>query len=151
MYSSAKIFTILLSLFLLLILAGCNSGRVEVEPAGGTQTIGDLPTTGDTSSTGGTATETGNRILSWQTPTLYSDGTPVAPGDIKEYRVYFSTSSGSYSPENSYIVSAPTTSIRIKDIITTGTGTYYFAVTAVDLADIESDFSNEASTVLTDP
>lgn len=145
MHSSAKISFIYLSLVLLVILAGCSNGRIDVEPAAGVSTTGDNPSTGENPTTGGTTTGTKNAFLSWGTPTLYTDGTPVAPGNIKEYRVYFGTSSGSYS---SSPVSNQTTSIQVKDIITRGTGTYYFVVTAIDLTDVESDFSNEVSAVL---
>lgn len=87
-------------------------------------------------------------ILSWDAPTLYSDGTPFAPGVLKEFRVYFGTQPRSYSTGSYYTVSAPTTTVRIYDILSAGTGTYYFSVTAVDVMDMESGPSNEVSTFI---
>ena len=85
--------------------------------------------------------------LSWDAPTTYTDGSPLL--DLKEYRVYFSTSpDGPYSAGQYYSVSAPATSVKVKDVISLGTGTYYFVVTAVDSTGWESIPSNEVGRYL---
>ena len=84
--------------------------------------------------------------LAWDAPTTYSDGSPLL--DLKEYRIYYSTSSGPYSTGNYYTVSAQTTSIKAKDVISQGTGTYFFVITAVDSTNRESNPSNEVSRYL---
>jgi len=85
-------------------------------------------------------------MLVWEAPTTYTDGSPLL--DLKEYRVYFSTSSGPYSTGNFYSVSAQTTAVKAKDVASQGTGTYYFVVTAVDSANKESNPSDEVSRYL---
>ena len=83
--------------------------------------------------------------LTWDAPTSYTDGSPLAPGDLKEFRIYFSTQPGSYSTSSYYTVLAPATSITVTEIISQSAGTYYFVVTAVDTTNMESDISNEVS------
>ncbi len=92
--------------------------------------------------------------LTWDAPKKYTDDSDLAETDIKEYKVYFSTSpitqpTGSYYPiysdPNSMITP---TSVTVNSIIPQKTGTYYFAVTAVDRTDMESDLSNEVSKTL---
>ena len=74
--------------------------------------------------------------LIWDAPTTNADGTPLT--DLAGYKVYFGTASRSYG--------AP---INIGNVTTyTVTGltpgiTYYFAATAYDTSNNESDFSNE--------
>jgi hypothetical protein len=80
--------------------------------------------------------------LSWYAPTTYTDGSALL--DLKEYRVYFSTSPDPYSTGSYFSVPASTTSVKVRDIIPVGTGTYYFVITAVDSTDTESDPSNVA-------
>jgi hypothetical protein len=123
--------SLLLSTVLAIILSGCSSDHVN------TALMNSDTTTG--------ITTTSPSILAWDAPSAYTDSTPLAESDLKEYRIYFSTQSGTYSATSSSIVSAPTTSVKVYDIISTGTGTYFFVVTAVDIADRESVFSNEVS------
>jgi fibronectin type 3 domain-containing protein len=80
----------------------------------------------------------GSAQLTWDAPTTNTDETPLT--DLDGYKVYYGTSSGSY-----------TTSINVGNVTTyTVTGlssgtTYYFAVTAYDLSANESDYSNEVN------
>lgn len=83
--------------------------------------------------------------LAWDRPLTYTDGTELLESDLKEYRVYFSTVSGSYPTGTYYPVPAPATEVTVTTVISQGTGTYYFKVTAVDKNDSESDYSNEVS------
>ena len=85
-------------------------------------------------------------ILVWDAPTTNTDGSALP--DLKEYRVYFSTSPDPYSTGSYYPVSAPATSAKVKDIIPQGSGIYFFVVTAVDSTDCESDPSNVVSKYL---
>ncbi len=107
--------------FLFAALAGC-SGGVNVDVKG--------------------TPYTGNGILSWGTPTMYSDGTQLSTENIKGYRVYGRTPSGTYNPEIHYFVSAPTTSVYVKNF-NLPVGQYYFVVTSLDTSDMESGFSDE--------
>jgi hypothetical protein len=77
----------------------------------------------------------------WDAPTTCTDGSALL--DLKEYRIYFSTSPDPYSAGSYYLVSASTTGVKVKDVLPLETGTYYFVVTAVDSADRESTPSNE--------
>jgi fibronectin type 3 domain-containing protein len=67
---------------------------------------------------------------------------PNAETDLAGYRVYVGTASGTYS--------APRTIGLQTTYTVTGlaAGTYYFAVTAVNTAGLESDFSNEVYTTV---
>jgi hypothetical protein len=84
-------------------------------------------------------------LLSWTTPTAFSDGAPASASDVGGYRIYFGTSPGSYTT-GSYDSSSSTLSVNISDLISNGLGTYYFAVTAItNTTGEESDYSNEVS------
>ncbi len=104
-----------------------------------TTTTGTIPGTASTVATAAS-------MLSWDTPTTYTDGS--SPLVLKEYKVYFSTSPNPRSTGNFYPVPPTATSVKIKDIISLGTGTYYFVVSAVDSTDNESDPSNMVSRYL---
>ncbi len=78
--------------------------------------------------------------LSWDPPTTNADGTPLT--DLAGYKIYYGTESGNY-----------TNHLDVGNVTTytlTGLqpGTYYFAVTAYDTSNNESDFSNEVSTTI---
>lgn len=103
-------------------------------------------TTSETSTTGTTPVSTlatTDPTLVWDAPKTYTDGSALL--DLKEYRVYFSTSPSPYSTGSYYQVPAPTSSVKVKDVISLGTGTYYFVVTALDSINRESDPSNVVS------
>ncbi len=91
-------------------------------------------------------TSTTATTLSWDAPATYTDGSSLL--DLKEYRIFYSTSHSPYSTGIYFSVPAPFTSVKIKDVISLGTGTYYFVVTAVDSAGRESNPSNEVSRCL---
>jgi fibronectin type 3 domain-containing protein len=67
---------------------------------------------------------------------------PNLEEDIAEYRVYVGTSSRQYSAFHS---AGSATSLRVAGLI--AGRTYYFAVTAVNTAGLESGFSSEVSSV----
>ncbi len=117
MYNT-KVYIEFTALLLLMTLVGCGGGTTE-------------------------ATYTGAAKLSWSTPTTNSDGSPLLASNIKGYRVYIRTASGAYNPGIYYFVSAPSTSVSIKDL-NLPVGQYYFAVTTLHISSVESGFSNEA-------
>ncbi len=108
---------------LLTIFAGCGGGVSVETKAGSTPYIG-------------------NAILSWATPTTFSNGNQLPSTNIKGYRIYSRSPSGTYNPGASYLVTAPATSIYVKTL-NLPVGQYYFVVTTLDLSGMESDFSNE--------
>jgi hypothetical protein len=91
-------------------------------------------------------TTTPAATLSWDSPTTFTDGTALL--ELKEFRVYFSTSHNPYSFGSCYPVFASSTSVKLIDLISQGAGTYFFVVTAVDATNRESDPSNEVSMYL---
>jgi len=86
---------------------------------------------------GGTAT------LRWGAPTSYENGSPLNPkSDIAIYMIYYGTSTQNYS--QAILVANPgETTITHK--LNLSSGTYYFAVRAIDTRGRESNFSEEVS------
>jgi hypothetical protein len=128
----------LLFILIVITLLGCNSG-------GGTNVavIGGTPPTSPISPA--------PSALSWEAPTKYSDGTPLPAGGLKGYKVYYSAWPGTYSAASYYFVPSPNLSVTIEDLtraFNLKAGTYYFAVSAVDSTDVESDLSNEVSKLI---
>lgn len=74
--------------------------------------------------------------LRWKAPTENVDGTPLL--DLATYRIYYGEASGDY-----------TTEVAVNDVTATEhrlslpSGSYYFAMTAVDRDGNESGYSNE--------
>jgi hypothetical protein len=85
------------------------------------------------------ATATGSASLTWNPPTQNTDGSPLT--DLAGYRVYWGTSQGNYS--NAVTVNNPGLSTYVVDQLTPAT--WYFTVTALNAAGVESGFSNVAS------
>ncbi|MBN1240075.1 MAG: putative Ig domain-containing protein, partial [Gammaproteobacteria bacterium] len=81
----------------------------------------------------------GTATLSWTAPTQRTDGSALT--DLTGYRVYSSTDPDDLgSPTD--IDNAGITTYVVENLTS---GTWYFAVTAVDSSGLESDFSNVAS------
>ena len=74
--------------------------------------------------------------LSWQPPSRNEDGTLLH--DLAGYRIYYGTESGSYAHDVA-VSGAETT----REDVRLASGTYYFAMTAVDAEGNESAHSNE--------
>lgn len=84
----------------------------------------------------------GSATVSWDIPTTNADGTMLS--DLDGFIVYYGTQSGSYT--QSVRVTDPTVnSVVIADL---ATGTWFFAVSAVDESDNESALSQEVSKVV---
>ena len=79
----------------------------------------------------------GSATLSWTAPTLNEDGTALT--DLAGYKIYYGTSSGTYTVE--IPVDVGTTTLVVENLTP---DTYYFAGTAINSSDVESRFSDEA-------
>ena len=142
---------ILLVIACMVVTSGCG-GDVTIDPqqagAGGTGsgTGGTGSGAGSTGSgAGGTGSGTPPPIaptpplstqLFWDAPTTNPDGSPLN-GTLAGYKVYYGTSSGSYST----VIDAG--NVTSYDVSGLAAGTYYFVVTAYDTFGSESPFSNE--------
>ncbi|MGI9224740.1 MAG: putative Ig domain-containing protein, partial [Woeseiaceae bacterium] len=85
---------------------------------------------------------TGSVTLSWVPPTRNEDGSLLV--DLAGYRVYWSRDGGAYDPPVS--IDNPSVTLYVVENLTPGN--YEFVVTAVNLAGIESRFSNSAMKVV---
>jgi hypothetical protein len=85
----------------------------------------------------------GNVTLGWAAPTENTNGTNLT--NLGGYKIYYGTVSKQYSTTIS--VSSPATLSYVIDALTVGQ-TYYFAVTAVSAAGIESSYSPEISATI---
>jgi hypothetical protein len=85
------------------------------------------------------ATATGSAALTWNPPTDNADGTPLS--NLAGYRVYWGTAEGSYA--HSVTLDNPGLSSYVVDQL--APATWYFMLTAINAAGVESDYSNAAS------
>lgn len=120
-----KHFFVLFLLFVLVSAIASCGGGVSQTPAGAGGSV-----------SGGGGSATGIAALSWNAPTMNTDGTPLT--DLAGYKVYYGTKPRTYT--NSIVIGNVT-----KYTINLASGTYYFTVTAYDSTGLESTFSNEAS------
>lgn len=74
--------------------------------------------------------------LSWQAPTENVDGSPLE--DLAGYKIYYGSESRSYTDQVQ--VNSPSTTTQD---VTLASGSYYFAMTALDVEGNESAYSNE--------
>lgn len=82
------------------------------------------------------ASAAGSASLSWDAPVQYTDGTSLPGSALSAYRIYHGTSAGSLSSVAE--VDSATTSFVVNNL---GSGTHYFAVTAVTSGGAESGYS----------
>ncbi|MCG8006059.1 MAG: putative Ig domain-containing protein [Candidatus Thiodiazotropha lotti] len=85
-----------------------------------------------------TTPTTGSISLTWVAPATRTDGSPLDMSEISGYRLYMGTSNNNLSA----VVDVDDCTISNHLIENLETGTYYFAITAYDLAGNESDLSN---------
>lgn len=78
----------------------------------------------------------GTVTLNWQAPTQNVDGTPLT--DLAGYRIHYGTTSRSYTQSVAVGTSGATS-----HALQLPSGTYYFAMTALDAQGNESAYSNE--------
>lgn len=81
---------------------------------------------------------TGNATLSWSAPTQREDGSALT--NLAGYQIYYGRSPGSYS--SSVRVGSGVTSYVIENL---SSGTWYFSMTSIDAAGLESERSGEVS------
>lgn len=84
-------------------------------------------------------TASGSASLSWVAPTTHTDGSSMT--DLAGFRIYYGTQQGSLGTRIDVTNPTVTTSV----VPNLSSGTWYFAVTAVDSAGHESGYSNVAS------
>ena len=82
---------------------------------------------------------TGSASLTWKLPTTRADG--LAVGALSGYRIYYGTASGVYA-SNIFVAGGNKTAGSVGGL---GRGTWYFAVTTVDVSGNESGFGYEMS------
>jgi Putative Ig domain len=80
----------------------------------------------------------GSVTLSWEAPTLNTDGTPLT--DLAGYRIYFGKISRQYN--NEITIDGPGITTYVVDNLSPDT--YYFAATAINSTGMESSYSGEA-------
>jgi hypothetical protein len=126
------------------MLASCGGG--ETAPASGS---GATPTTGGSSgvTTGnpggtGSTSNTGSATLSWSAPTENADGSAIS--NLAGYRIYHGTSATSMTD----VIQVPNPGISLYVVDNLAAGTHYFAITAYNTNDLESDQSAVASKVV---
>ncbi len=78
----------------------------------------------------------GSATLTWQPPTLNSDGSPLS--DLSAFKVYWGTALGSY-PQSTKVSNA---AARTHTVTGLAKGTWYFVVTALNAQGVESPYSN---------
>jgi hypothetical protein len=89
-------------------------------------------------------TATGGAVLTWTTPTENTNGTPLT--DLAKYRIYSADTEVSLGSAAPVEVNVGTNTYTFDSL---PEGTKYFAVTAVNSADIQSVMSNTSSKVIT--
>ena len=92
----------------------------------------------------GTAPTLGSVSLQWTAPVARADGNALAMGEIAGYTLYYGTTLGNY-PNSVDINDANTFSATVSDL---PADTYYFVVTARDIAGLESGYSSVATRLL---
>jgi hypothetical protein len=85
---------------------------------------------------------TGSVTLSWSPPTENEDGTLLV--DLAGYRIYWSRDGGGYGPP--VAIDNPSVTLYVVENLTPGS--YEFVATAVNIAGIESQFSNSVTRVV---
>jgi hypothetical protein len=141
---------ILLASLIITSLFGCGGGGGAANLDTSTSSNGDQTSTGSnggqtsTGSNGGqTSTEGVVLTLAWNAPTTNTDGSSLNPAtDLSQYKIYYGTASLTYTTVVNVTNPGTTT---ISKTLNLSPGTYYFAVTTVDAAGHESDYSNEVT------
>ena len=91
-----------------------------------------------------TAVTPSSVTVAWDAPVMRADGSPLAPGEIEGYHVYYGTMEGDY-PNSIDVNDGTATQVSITDL---SKGTYYFVFTTYDTAGRESEYSTVVSTTL---
>lgn len=89
-------------------------------------------------------TSSGDAVLSWIAPTQNTNGTTLT--DLTKFRIYTATTAAALASATPIEVAGSVTTYTLKDL---PQGTKYFAVTAVNSANVESVMSNAQSKDIT--
>lgn len=123
--------------WLLIILTSCG---------GGGETTAEVGT-----SSGNNCGSNNSATLTWNQPTQRMNGDNLSSSEISAYRIYYGTSSGTYTHTKDVSTGSSCVAATCATTITGLSGTYYFVVTAIDNSSpqaYESGFSNEVSKCL---
>ena len=113
------------------LLAACGGGGGSASTDATQSPTSDSPTA--------PAAATGTATLSWVAPQTKADGSALS--DLAGYRIYYGTSSGSYT--ESVTISDPSaTTYTLQNL---SASTYYFVLRAYDTTNAESASSAEVS------
>ena len=122
-----KIFSIINVSLIIAVLGGCGGGTASFNgPQVGTRTV----------------------QLSLVAPSTYSDGSPIPPGAIAGYKIYYGLDSSTYTSNPielaPNVISGSLGTVAVTMTVVLGQ-TYYIAATTYDAFGLESDYSNEMS------
>jgi Fibronectin type III domain len=92
---------------------------------------------GGSSSAGAPAVSASAVTLTWNPPMTRKDGSPLAPGEIGGYRLYYGTTEGNYI----YSIDINDGTAESATVTDLTAGKYYFVITTYDTEGRESDFS----------
>lgn len=84
--------------------------------------------------------------LAWDPPTTDAEGEPL--DDLAGYRLYFGTRAPLSQARDTFVEVGTSTTYRLEGL---APGTWFFAITAVDVNGNESEFSNEVGAELGAP
>lgn len=117
-----------------------SGGWSGTKAASGTQVIATInATTSFTLTCSWSGSGGGSATIRWNRPTTNTDGSPL--NDLARYRIVYGTSAGAMN--RSTVIDDPSrTSATISSLTN---GTWYFAVRAINAANVESANSNTAS------
>lgn len=113
--------------------------------SGGSTTGGSTggTNTGSAPSTPATPTPTAQTItLSWTSPSTREDGSALPMSELSGYRIFYYLEE---SPDNDTVVPVSGGSTRSAQVTLSTSGTYYFAIAAVDNNGLVSNLSNYVS------
>ena len=96
---------------------------------------------GDSTSIDGLDVIASTVILAWDAPVARADGSPLLPGEIGGYRVYYGPEEGSY-PNRIDVNDGTAVQTTLTSLLP---GTYYFVVTTYDIDGRESEYSTVVS------
>lgn len=105
-----------------------------------------LPASESTTTTPTTPTATAHTLqLSWSVPATREDGSALAKSDLAGYQIYYYQDGSSADGETVSVAGGSSTSAQIA---INGSGTYYFAIAALDQNGLLSQLSNYVAVTL---
>lgn len=121
------------------VLSGCNLDSTSTSSPNSVATASPATTPMTAPST---APSTGWASLSWGSPGQNTDGTALT--DLAGYRIYYGSTASDLS-QVAQVTDPLATSFTVTDLVS---GTWYFALTAVNSEGVESERSAVASKVV---